>query len=359
MMKALVNGSTGLVGGSVVRAFLEGGNEVRVSDRPGSDFREWEKLGLEVAPAELDDVKALARAVAGVDVVVHVAGVFDFGAAPALLEKVNHQGTRNMCEAVLEHAPNLTRFVQVATVGVYGRPVRCPCRESDPKDPRNAYEQSKWRGEMAAFEYHAKRGLPVTAIRPTLVYGPQARYGHAMYIAGMCLMKIMGLNVLYAMRSGPTTSHVHVDDVGRAALTAAKSDRAVGNAYTIADPNPLDGITFMRALTDPLGIELKPVVPLFSPMMSVFEPLLRHSPHWPENKLNQWLSGAWKKACAERGLTNDLRLRLDRDWLGYMTGDNYYDVSALKDIGMQWKWPDAVEGLRQTIEWYKEKEWIP
>ena len=42
-----------------------------------------------------------------------------------------------------------------------------------------------------------------------------------------------------------------------------------------------------------------------------------------------------------------------------MTGDNFYDVSAIRELGMEWKYPDAVEGIRATIEWYRENEWIP
>ena len=179
-MKIMVNGATGLVGLSVVDAFIEEGHEVRVSDRPGSNFSELEKKGLEIVPAKLDDAKALEKTVADVDVVVHVAGIFDFGLAPELLDKVNHQGTRNILDAVLKVNPDLKRFVQVASVGVYGAPVNCPCKEDDPKNPRNAYEKSKYDGEVAAFEYHKKHGLPVTSIRPTLVYGPRAKYGYAL-----------------------------------------------------------------------------------------------------------------------------------------------------------------------------------
>ena len=216
-MKVMVNGATGLVGQSTVKAMLEDGHEVRASDRPGSDFFEIEKLGVEIIPAEIDDMPALEKTVDGMDAVVHVAGIFDFGASKDLLDKVNHQGTRNICDAVLKKAPNIQRFVQVATVGVYGHPEKCPCREDYAKNPRNDYEKTKYLGELAAFEYHEKHGLPVASLRPTLVYGPYSRYGHSMFIGILSLYKIHIAETLIGLRSGPKSSHVHMDDVGRAA----------------------------------------------------------------------------------------------------------------------------------------------
>ncbi len=359
-MRVLVNGATGLVGLSVIDAFQENNIDVRASDRPGSDFRELEFREVEIVPADLSDVDSLGKAVKGMDSVVHVAGLFDLAAPRHLLDEVNHQGTRNMCEAVLKHAPDLESFIHVATVGVYGKPVRCPCREDDPKRPRNHYEKTKYLGELAAFEYHQKHGLPVASIRPTLIYGPRARYGHAMFIAAMSLVKEgWGRPRLISLRSGPYTSHVHIDDVGRAAQLIARSEGTAGKAFNIADPNPLEGSAFVRALAEPLGLEVKPWIPYSGPIAAGLGALLPVLPEAPFRALNNFLEKRWEALKKERGLAAGLRLRLDREWAGYMTGANYYDISRLKELGMEWKWPDPVEGLRSTIEWYKKERWIP
>jgi nucleoside-diphosphate-sugar epimerase len=355
----MVNGATGLVGLSVVDAFVEAGHEVRASDRPGSKFSELESRGVEIIPADLDDMEALEKTVEGMDIVVHVAGLFDFAASRELLDKVNHQGTRNVCEAVLKKCPDLHKFLQVATVGVYGTPVRVPCKEDDPKNPRNDYEKTKYLGELAAFEYHKKHDLPVASIRPTLVYGPRARYGHAMFIADMSLAKSKGREATLGLRSGPKSSHVHVEDVGRAAALVAEKDESVGRAYNVADPNPVDGREFVKMLAEPLGIEVKSVVPYLGPLMALFGATVPLIPLSAFKPINNFVGKQWDQLCEERGLTSDLKLRFDRDWVGYVTGANYYDVTRLKELGMEWKWPDAREGLRATIEWYKEHEWIP
>ncbi len=359
MVKVMVNGATGLVGTAIVESFLEDGHTVRVSDLPGSDFRELEKLGLEIIPADIGDVDGICKTVEGMDIVVNVAGIFDFGADPALLEAVNHQGVRNVCEAVLKTAPNLSRLLQISTVGTYGRPVNKPCQEDDPKQPGNAYEQAKWRGEQAAFEYHEKHGLPVSAIRPTLVYGPKAKYGHAMFIGLMALIKASGQERLISLRSGPETHHVHIEDVGRGAKLVALHEDSIGLAYNMVDLNPVDGLTFTKALAEPMGLEVLPLIPYFGPVAKLMHGVAGIMPQALLNFINKRMAKQWDELKEQHGLTDDLRPRLDQDWIDYMLTDHVYDNTRLKDLGMEWKHPDLVQGLKETIEWYREHEWIP
>ena len=358
-MKVMVNGATGLVGLSIVDAFLDAGHDVRGSDIPGADFSKLEERGVEIVPADLFDAEQLGKSVLGMDIVVHVAGLFDFGASSELLDKINHQGTRNVCDAVLKHAPNLHRFVQTASVGVYGKPVRVPCKEDDPKNPRNSYEKSKFLGEKAAFEYHKNHGLPVTSIRPSLVYGPRSKYGHSMFVALFAMAKERGLENVWGFRSGPKSSHIHIDDLGRAVYLVGTADGSVGQSYNIADKEPVDGADFARAIVGPLGLGYKPVVPYFSPLMSLTNAVTPMVPLRLFDLINKPIGKRWDEFVDNNGLAPELRLRLDRDWIGYMTGDNVYDISKLAELGMEWKYPNLIEGMKETIEWYREMEWLP
>lgn len=359
-MKVMVNGATGLVGLAIIDAFLDASHEVRASDRPGSNFSEIEKRKLEVIPADLDDPAALEKSVAGVDVVVHNAGIFDFGLDPKLLDKVNHQGTRNILDAVLKANPNIKKFLQVATCGVYGQPVVIPCKEDDPRNPRNAYERSKRDGEDAAFEYHRKHGLPVASIRPTIVYGPRAKYGHAMALALFSIRKFNGLKVLHTFNNKGTLHQVHVDDVARAAVLVATKEGTVGQAYNIASPDLPSGFDSFRALAEPLGLEVRPTIPHSPALMGVLYFLAKLLPAGSGDFLDKRLQEKWKLMKEQYGLTDDLTPRLDRDWIGYAAGKGgYYDVTKLKELGMEWKWPNTIEGLKATVKWYRDNEWLP
>ena len=154
-------------------------------------------------------------------------------------------------------------------------------------------------------------------------------------------------------------SHVHVDDVGRAALVVATNDDAIGNAYNIAAPEPLSGADSIRALGEPLGLEVSPIIPYSATLMKIVNFLINLLPAGSGNFLDKRLLKNWNELREKHGLTDDLVPRLDRDWIGYTTGNSVYDVTKLKELGMVWKWPDTTEGMKATVKWYQDNEWLP
>src|SRR3954468_17081972 len=101
MGKTLVTGATGFVGSHVARALVARGDDVRVTVRAGSSREALAGLDVEPVTARLGDRAALRRALRGVDRVFHVAGTTDLGASPAVLTRVNVEGTRNVMEEAL------------------------------------------------------------------------------------------------------------------------------------------------------------------------------------------------------------------------------------------------------------------
>ncbi|MGH3034488.1 MAG: NAD-dependent epimerase/dehydratase family protein [Gaiellaceae bacterium] len=134
-MRVYVSGASGFVGAHVARELRERGHEVR-------DER-----------ADLLDPAALARAVESCEAVVHVAALYSYDAEPALIERVNVEGTRNLLEAAARAA--VRRFVHTSTAGTCG-PVRGrPATEEDsPPEWELAvpYKRSKLAAERLALE---------------------------------------------------------------------------------------------------------------------------------------------------------------------------------------------------------------
>src|SRR5207249_9280876 len=64
------------------------------------------------------------------------------------------------------------RIVHVGTTGVYGVTGEVPATEDAPLAPTNPYEATKLEGELLALSAYQEQGLPVTVVRPGLVYGP-------------------------------------------------------------------------------------------------------------------------------------------------------------------------------------------
>src|SRR5688572_4524919 len=102
-MDALVTGATGFIGANVARELVAAGATVRVLARARSDRRGLEGVPVEVVEGDLLDAGSLRRAVAGVQVVYHVAADYRLWTPdPAVVYRTNVDGTRAILEAAGE-----------------------------------------------------------------------------------------------------------------------------------------------------------------------------------------------------------------------------------------------------------------
>src|SRR5229473_1597583 len=168
-MKVLLTGGSGFLGSWVAEQLAAEGHLVRALVRPASDRRALEKLpGVQFAPGAIEDRASLAPAVDGVDAIVHVAGIVK-ARRPADFFAVNTQGTRNLLDAALERG-GLKRFVYVSSLAAMGPSADGqPVHEGAEPRPVTHYGRSKLEAERSVMA--ASDRLPVTVIRPPLIYG--------------------------------------------------------------------------------------------------------------------------------------------------------------------------------------------
>src|SRR6185503_3899066 len=98
-MRYLVTGATGLVGSQIVDRLLAGNDTVRTLVLEAPLVEGLRRRGVEVLPGDLTDPADLSAAVAGVDVVIHCAGVVQMGARRSDLWAVNVEGTERLLSA--------------------------------------------------------------------------------------------------------------------------------------------------------------------------------------------------------------------------------------------------------------------
>ena len=169
----LVTGGTGFVGSHIVRALLERDRAVRCLVRPQSRRDNLAGLPVEIVEGDLTDAASLARAVAGVDTLYHVAADYRLWAKdPNELYRANVGGTHLLLEAAA--AARVRRVVYTSSVAALGlNPDGSPANETTPVVRDRIighYKKSKYDAERVA-EAWARRGLPVVVVSPSTPIG--------------------------------------------------------------------------------------------------------------------------------------------------------------------------------------------
>jgi dihydroflavonol-4-reductase len=232
-MKVLVTGATGFVGANVVRELLRDGRSVRVLVRRTSDRRAIAGLDLEICEGDLLDPASLARAVAGVGHVYHVAADYRLWARdPRELYRANVDGTRAVLAAAA--AAGVERVVYTSTVGALGIPRDgSPGTETTPvglEDMVGPYKRSKFLAEQVALEW-AGRGLPVVIVNPSAPVGP---WDVKPTPTGRLIVDFLHGKMFATLDTGLNV--VHVRDVARGHVLAAERGR-IGEKYILGNQN--------------------------------------------------------------------------------------------------------------------------
>ncbi len=357
-MKVLVTGAAGLIGREVIAKLRDSGHEPVASDLAQSPTGNLAEFGCEYRPADITDPAQLNCLFDDADAVIHCAAIFDLGAPKNLVDRVNIGGTENVCRAAAESSAR--RFIHISTVGVFGRQNSFPVCEDAPKFPHNNYERSKWRSEQIAFSYHEKGLLDVSAVRPTLVYGPRAEYGLAMFAAVMSWVKIAGpIKGMPVVNGGPRAHFAHVEDVARAAVFLLNSDETRGEAFNVADLNPINIQTLSESFLNRFGLKRYGKIPYIPPIWKPLVMGLAGMPGVATKPLNRMMQKTWRKLIEQGRIVDVLSPRIDFDWLGYGDRDFVYSTEKIRAAGFDLKHPDCLKGFEETIDWYMENRWIP
>lgn len=243
--RVLVTGASGFIGGRIVeRLVSEQQASVRALLRDFAGGVRVARYPVELVQADVTDRRAVCEAATGCDVIIHCA----FGTHGDAVERraVTVEGTRNVLEAA--GRAGVRRVVHLSTVMVYGVPSEPVLRETLPRRATGStYGDAKLEAEELAFVYHRERGVPVSIIQPTAVYGP---FGSA-----------WTKRVLERLRSGlvplidggtGVCNAVYVDDVVDAVVLAANRDQAVGEAFLISG-EPITYRDFYERFAQMLG----------------------------------------------------------------------------------------------------------
>lgn len=273
--RVLVTGGAGFIGAHTAVALLEAGYDVRALDALLAPVHAtkappvWLPSDVDIQVGDVRSKDDVAKALEGVDAVIHLAAYQDYLPDFSTFFHVNTVGTALLFEVAVEKKLPLRKIVVASSQATYGEAtyrcnehgtvmpplrdeqqlrradweVRCPeCAghldvvETDESEvnPHNQYAVSKYTQELVAFNLGRRYGIPTTCLRYSIVQGPWQSFSNA--YSGIC--RIFTMRVLAGKRpvafedGNQLRDYVWVGDVVRANLLVledARSDFAVYN----------------------------------------------------------------------------------------------------------------------------------
>lgn len=232
--RVLVTGAGGFIGSHLVEALVAEGAIVRAfvhynsrNDRGSLEQLPQEVVDeVEVIAGEMQDPFSIAGAVAGCDVVFHLAALIGIPysyLAPKSYVDTNVLGTLNVLEASLR--AQVERVVHTSTSETYGTAQYTPIDERHPLQGQSPYSASKIGADKIAESYFRSMDLSVTTLRPFNTFGP--RQSLRAVIPTIIAQALHGGTVKLGALN-PVRDFTYVTDTVRAFIAAASAKQAVG-----------------------------------------------------------------------------------------------------------------------------------
>ena len=328
-MRILLTGASGFLGSHIAEQLDQRGAEVRALVRPTSDTRFLDGLEhLSLVEGFLDDERSLIAATEGVGGIIHAAALVK-ARSPDELHRTNARGTAKLLDAAIQRAPDLKRFVLVSSLAVMG-----PSEDGQPlsaeaaPNPVTHYGRSKLAAEQAARA--AAQVLPVTILRPAMIYGPRDR-------EVLPFFKSVQMGVL-PMTGSPLSalSAIYAADCAAACIRAIEADVPSGSTYCIEDGRTETLAGLMAHIENALGTRARLRVPV--PRLLMYTAALGSEAY---------------------GRLTGRAVMLTRDKLNELLAPHWVCDSTDAQTALSWQPRVSFEeGARITGAWYRREGWL-
>jgi nucleoside-diphosphate-sugar epimerase len=361
MQKVFVTGGAGFIGRHLIQALVEQGHEVTCLMRSTSRLKLLEGLPIQIAKGDVTDIDSLRAALAGYDVVYHLAGLTKALSLRKLLD-VNAAGTHNVIQTAAART-NPPVVILVSSLAVAGpSPANQPREPHETPCPVSNYGASKLAGEIAAASLASQ--VPITIVRPPIVFGE----------ADMLSLELFQPVVTFGVHTVPgmaarNYSLVHAGDLSQLLLLAAErgrrlkaSDRPLDwRRWSEADGNRQSmlidagfpaangqGIYYAADDEQPTFAELGRLIATAAGRRRC---LVLHTPDAVVRGLGLAGEGLGKLLGKPMSLNRD---KAREATAGHWTCST---ATAKAELGFAPAAP-LIERLRQTVAWYREQGWI-
>lgn len=328
-VRYLITGATGFIGPYLVKRLTSLGHECRCLVRPTSDWEQLKPLGVELVRGDITDTKTIRGVADGIDCVFHMATLghmSHFRVTEAMFRQVNVQGTLNIMREALR--AGVLKMVHCSSGAAMGICPEVPATEKIECNPHHPYGRSKLEAEKEVLRMVAENALPAVIVRFSMVYGP----GDWRDMLKLTRLAKKGLFPKIGSRP-KLTPLIHVDDAVEGLLLAAQKGRA-GEIYLITNPESIPFDKIRKIVQKSLGVKRFPL----------------YVPEW---------AALFLASLSEKIFTSIGKVPpVTRKNMESTLTDRVFSIEkAKRELGFE-PGIDPVEGLRQTVEWYKQRGWV-
>jgi nucleoside-diphosphate-sugar epimerase len=327
-MKVLITGITGFIGSHLAHRLLEKKSyELVGTFRDKKKALIYEKQGIEMRQADLLRLDSLKDITKDVDVIIHLAGQMRFHDPWDLLYNHNVKATQSIAADALQH--DVQHFIYSSSTEAIGPVTSIPGDETSPYNPSYDYGKTKQIAEQMLKEQQHIAGLPLTILRLTGTYGPGDLYVTLSTVRAIAHKKLSFL----PGKGESMIQFTYVDDIIQGfQRTLENPKQSLNETFILAS----DEYTTYKEMFTIVANLLDVPPPTHSIPMSLAKTYL---------SLIQWSN-------KRKGIDDFVMHTSLIDTM--KTNRAYTNAKAKKILGFtpQYSFKD---GMKKTIEWYKEK----
>lgn len=236
--KVLITGADGFIGSHLTERLVKEGAKVKALSQYNS-FNNWGWLeyvdckdDIEVLCGDIRDSAYMRHITKNVDCIFHLAALIAIPysyVAPDSYIDTNIKGTLNVCQVARDN--NVAKTIITSTSEVYGTAQYVPIDENHPKQPQSPYSATKIGADAIAKSFYNAFGLPIIIARPFNTYGP--RQSARAIIPTIITQILSGKKEIRLGDLTPTRDFNYVKDTCSGFIALANCDKAVGEEINI------------------------------------------------------------------------------------------------------------------------------
>ena len=335
MAKVLITGASGFIGSFLVEEALNRGFEVWAGVRKSSSLAYLQDKRIHCIDLNFGDVSALKNQLLAFkqefgnwDFVIHNLGATKV-MRPDDFDRINFQFTRNLVASLIDCGMTPRKFIYMSSLSVCGpfdEVGRSMITEDYDPCPNTIYGISKRKAELYLQNL---TDFSFIILRPTGVYGPREKDYFMM-------LKTIQAGFDFGVGITPQyLSFIYVRDLARVAFLAIEKP-VVNRTYFVSDGNSYLGSDFREIAQKYLP--KKNVISISLPLILV--------------KVVSLFAENWAKLFGKSSTLNadKYKIMAQRNWI--------CDISPIqKELHFEANY-DLTKGLRESIEWYKQNNWL-